>query len=42
MPNGVMLLASYHPSNQNTATGKLTAAMFEDIFRFAKQTIAKG
>jgi uracil-DNA glycosylase family 4 len=42
MPNGVMLLASYHPSNQNTATGKLTAAMFEDIFRIAKRTIAKG
>jgi uracil-DNA glycosylase family 4 len=40
MPNGVTLLASYHPSNQNTATGKLTPAMFEDIFRRAKRTIA--
>jgi uracil-DNA glycosylase family 4 len=40
MPNGVTLLASYHPSNQNTATGKLTAAMFEDIFRLAKRIIA--
>lgn len=37
MPNGVTLLASYHPSNQNTATGKLTAAMFEDVFRKARQ-----
>jgi uracil-DNA glycosylase family 4 len=37
MPNGVALLASYHPSNQNTATGKLTAAMFEKIFRMARQ-----
>ncbi len=37
MPDGITLLASYHPSNQNTATGKLTAAMFEDIFRRAKE-----
>ena len=37
MPNGVVLLASYHPSNQNTATGKLTAAMFEQVFRTAKR-----
>jgi uracil-DNA glycosylase family 4 len=36
MPNAVTLLASYHPSNQNTATGKLTAEMFETVFRRAK------
>ena len=40
MPNGVVLLASYHPSNQNTATGKLTAAMFEAVFREAKKIAA--
>ena len=40
MPNSVVLLASYHPSNQNTATGKLTAAMFESIFREAKKLAA--
>jgi uracil-DNA glycosylase family 4 len=42
LPNGVALLASYHPSNQNTATGKLTAAMFEEIFRQAKMLALSG
>ena len=37
MPNGVSLLASYHPSNQNTATGKLTAHMFEQVFVKARE-----
>ena len=36
LPNRLSLLASYHPSNQNTATGKLTAQMFEEVFRRAK------
>lgn len=42
MPKGVTLLASYHPSNQNTATGKLTAAMFEQVFRKAKRMVEGG
>ena len=37
MPNGIKLLASYHPSNQNTATGKLTVAMFELVFARARE-----
>jgi uracil-DNA glycosylase family 4 len=37
MPNGITLLASYHPSNQNTATGKLTTPMFESVFLRARE-----
>jgi len=40
MANGVTLLASYHPSNQNTATGRLTAAMFRKVFERAKKLAA--
>ncbi len=41
MPDGRWLLASYHPSNQNTQTGKLTAEMFRGIFEKAKE-LAEG
>lgn len=41
MPDGRWLLASFHPSMQNTNTGRLTEKMFEEIFREAKQLVAR-
>jgi len=37
LPNGLTILASYHPSLQNTNTGKLTRAMFLDVFKRARE-----
>ena len=34
-----VLLGSYHPSRQNTNTGKLTAPMLESVFRNARRII---
>ena len=37
LPNGVWILCSYHPSQQNTLTGKLTVKMFDAIWRKARE-----
>ena len=36
------LLASYHPSRQNTQTGRLTVAMFDAIWIAAKEHLNHG
>jgi len=36
LPGGLKVLASYHPSLQNTNTGKLTKAMFLEVFKRAR------
>lgn len=41
MPEGRHLLATYHPSLQNTNTGKLTAAMFLKVFQRARSLASK-
>src|ERR1700679_2417116 len=36
LPNGLRVIASYHPSLQNTNTGKLTRTMFLEVFERTK------
>jgi len=37
LPNGKVLIGCYHPSRQNTNTGKLTSAMLYAVFRAARR-----
>jgi uracil-DNA glycosylase family 4 len=40
LPSGLIVIASYHPSLQNTNTGKLTRPMFLAVFNRARQLAA--
>ncbi|MBK8781247.1 MAG: uracil-DNA glycosylase [Anaerolineales bacterium] len=42
LANGAWVLCSYHPSQQNTSTGKLTVKMFDEVWDKAKKIIEQG
>ncbi len=39
LPNGHTLIGSYHPSRQNTHTGKLTPRMMDSVFQQVQRTL---
>src|SRR5215470_17343784 len=42
LDDGVTVISSYHPSQQNTQTGKLTGPMFDDVFRQARKILDRA
>jgi uracil-DNA glycosylase len=41
LPNGHLLVGCYHPSRQNTNTGKLTPGMMDNVFRLARRELRR-
>jgi len=41
MPDGIVLMSSFHPSRQNTQTGRLTRAMWLRVFERARQRLSE-
>jgi uracil-DNA glycosylase family 4 len=42
LPNGQFLVGCYHPSRQNTNTGRLTTRMMDAVFRAAKRQLSRS
>jgi uracil-DNA glycosylase family 4 len=41
LANGLTLLSSYHPSQQNTLSGRLTRSMFHEVFAIARALLSE-
>jgi len=41
LPDGTIVIASYHPSRQNTNTGKLTPEMWDAVFQKARTALER-
>ena len=41
MPDGIVLMSSFHPSRQNTQTGRLTRAMWHQVFERARERVGE-